>query len=476
MGAKRILFPLEMRNGEKVHTLKELKEKFDIWKILEYADSGQLVRWLRDRGANDMVEKIESLDNASEEYARGICEAILGEVSEDDLKQIEEIKGQKEKAEKEAAEQLRIEEEKAEERKKQPPTVLVNSNGIYVVEGNRLRTLKLCRMYSSISRDFRDFDGVVQENKDVYYLKNLSADAFHPKIILCKIDTETGNEVQLCEMHPMDSLCGVRNHVLFYKTFDGICELNLDMMQKRLHKIKFQKPLLIGQNTAEIQPMRGTRGYPCINENGKHMYCLMVLDRFGYSERVVDIDLIEDMVSTLIVKGEQTVWASPRNWGKGENAFVVTEKIGGQNGYKERCIYYNMINNQMQQLPLLEKEMLYYDDRCMGVHNICCAREHIYWLAADSDSWCNSHWMDLWEYNIETHESIKRVHLKNIDLWTQFSYDGVGVHEIFVSGKYLYMNAFEHYASWRFSLDDWKLEKLVKDGSEYKYVVAEINS
>lgn len=117
---KKMLFPLEMRNGEKVYTLVELREKLDVGRLLEYAENGRLEKWLQDREAVEMAAKIESLDKTSEEFARGVCEVILGEVNEEILSRIadakvekEAAKAKKEEAAKAAAEQRRIEEEQA---------------------------------------------------------------------------------------------------------------------------------------------------------------------------------------------------------------------------------------------------------------------------------------------------------------------------------------------------------------------------
>ena len=47
MVKKNIKFPLEMKNGEKVRTLEELKVNYDIESILNYYFSGKLKVWYK---------------------------------------------------------------------------------------------------------------------------------------------------------------------------------------------------------------------------------------------------------------------------------------------------------------------------------------------------------------------------------------------------------------------------------------------
>lgn len=60
---RKIKLPLEMANGVKVRTLEELRENWDLEKILNYYLNGKLQTWLSDRYYNDLAEKVAELKN-----------------------------------------------------------------------------------------------------------------------------------------------------------------------------------------------------------------------------------------------------------------------------------------------------------------------------------------------------------------------------------------------------------------------------
>lgn len=63
---KNIKFPLEMKNGEKVRTLEELKANYDIESILNYYFSGKLKVWLEQRFYGVELEQLEGLSEMVE--------------------------------------------------------------------------------------------------------------------------------------------------------------------------------------------------------------------------------------------------------------------------------------------------------------------------------------------------------------------------------------------------------------------------
>ncbi len=84
--ARKIRFPLQMKNGIQVRTLEELKDNFDLESVLGYFENGKLATWLKDRYYDDMAEQIESLDVKSN-FNRQLCD-ILGieyEYAEDEI-------------------------------------------------------------------------------------------------------------------------------------------------------------------------------------------------------------------------------------------------------------------------------------------------------------------------------------------------------------------------------------------------------
>ncbi|HBA46675.1 MAG TPA: hypothetical protein DCZ91_02510 [Lachnospiraceae bacterium] len=488
MGIRKILFSLEMRSGEKVHTLEELKEKFDTGRVLEYAGSGQLVRWLRDRKANDMADKIESLDHTSEEYARRVCEAILGEVNEGVLRQIEEAGAQKVKAEKDVAEEDSFTGTEYENSVKEviSPDLLVKGNQICVIEGNHLMVCNHSKSFFPCS--FAEMDhSLVQEAGNAYYLCKSYLSTQGSQYFLHRINLMTQKEEEICEIGD-SRLLGVRNHKLFYWTVPfgqdfEIMEMDLGTLQRRRHKIK-----------TALRPydfyMHEKRKYPCIDERGEHLYCRMEL-RKGIDVlacAVADIDLENDTISELISKEGNAYWndsTSDACWGTGRSSFLVYDEIsrewiGDNNGrivLDSKCIYYDMDTGKLCRLDRLEDAIHSFAERPdHRVFKICCGEGRIYWLASIEESSMDGlrhvKEIKIMEYDIAAGISSQKAYL-NCRHWAK---DCASSLDIFVGNNYLYMYNYQHNLgmynyceSWRFPLDTWKVERLVKNGSEYIY-------
>ena len=84
--------PLKMKNGAEVRTLDELKENFDLESVLSYYLNGQLVTWLRNYYYDNIADKVEALDSASDDIPRQLCNIIGVEYVEvgitiDDIKE-----------------------------------------------------------------------------------------------------------------------------------------------------------------------------------------------------------------------------------------------------------------------------------------------------------------------------------------------------------------------------------------------------
>lgn len=86
--ARKIRFPLKMKNGAEVRTLDELKENFDLESVLGYFADGKLATWLEDRYYDVETQKVSELDANSSDLKSQLC-AILGvkyaEAQEDDV-------------------------------------------------------------------------------------------------------------------------------------------------------------------------------------------------------------------------------------------------------------------------------------------------------------------------------------------------------------------------------------------------------
>ena len=60
--AKKIKFPLVLRNGQRVYTMEELREYFHLEKIYEYFCNGKLTEWLENRYYEEEAKQIRELD------------------------------------------------------------------------------------------------------------------------------------------------------------------------------------------------------------------------------------------------------------------------------------------------------------------------------------------------------------------------------------------------------------------------------
>lgn len=69
-----VKFPLEMKNGVKARNINELKENFDIERIIGYFLDGKLKAWLEARYYEEELEAIEQLDSNDTNLANKLCD------------------------------------------------------------------------------------------------------------------------------------------------------------------------------------------------------------------------------------------------------------------------------------------------------------------------------------------------------------------------------------------------------------------
>lgn len=74
---RKIKFPLIMKDGIEVRNIDELRENFDLEKIINYYIDGKLQKWLKDRNYNEEVDKIVNLNVESKEFSKDL-QSIFG--------------------------------------------------------------------------------------------------------------------------------------------------------------------------------------------------------------------------------------------------------------------------------------------------------------------------------------------------------------------------------------------------------------
>ena len=81
--ARKIKFPLEMADGAQVRTIDELKEHFDIEKVVGYFTDGRLLNWLKSRYYDEEADKVEQLTKDDRQLHKKLCEIFGVESAED---------------------------------------------------------------------------------------------------------------------------------------------------------------------------------------------------------------------------------------------------------------------------------------------------------------------------------------------------------------------------------------------------------
>ena len=73
---RKIKFALEMADGVEVRSLEELREYFDLDKVIECFRDGKLLEWLQDRYYDEEAELISSINKGDEHSSEELCKAL----------------------------------------------------------------------------------------------------------------------------------------------------------------------------------------------------------------------------------------------------------------------------------------------------------------------------------------------------------------------------------------------------------------
>lgn len=94
--AKKIKFPLEMKDGIMVRTIEELRDNFDLEKIVTYLLNGKLMTWVKDRNYKNEADELDRLPLDSKDLEKYICKIFDVEYIENNIS-IEKLKLQDER-------------------------------------------------------------------------------------------------------------------------------------------------------------------------------------------------------------------------------------------------------------------------------------------------------------------------------------------------------------------------------------------
>lgn len=77
MWSRRTKFALELNDNKNIMTMADLRDNFDLKKLVDCVNDGKLERWLHERFYSDEADAIENLDVNDVNFFRELCE-ILG--------------------------------------------------------------------------------------------------------------------------------------------------------------------------------------------------------------------------------------------------------------------------------------------------------------------------------------------------------------------------------------------------------------
>lgn len=98
---KKVKLPLEMANGQQVRSLQELRDNWDLEKVLGYYLNGRLLTWLNDRYYVEEAEKIQQLEEFknSKDLLPRLCAVFEVQYKDSDLINVQAIEKRNQKLE-----------------------------------------------------------------------------------------------------------------------------------------------------------------------------------------------------------------------------------------------------------------------------------------------------------------------------------------------------------------------------------------
>lgn len=90
--AKRSKFPLKMKDEVKVRTLEEMRENFDLEKLIKYYVNEKLIIWVNDRYYYYELEQISKLNIDDVDFKEKLCEILSCEYEKENKVNVQHIK------------------------------------------------------------------------------------------------------------------------------------------------------------------------------------------------------------------------------------------------------------------------------------------------------------------------------------------------------------------------------------------------
>ena len=94
--AKKVKFGLEMADGEKVRTIEDLREHFDLKQVIDHFQSGKLLEWLEDRYYESIAKTIRTIDSDAPDFKQKLCDALGVDYEDEDIS-LEDMEIEREK-------------------------------------------------------------------------------------------------------------------------------------------------------------------------------------------------------------------------------------------------------------------------------------------------------------------------------------------------------------------------------------------
>lgn len=97
--AKKMKFPLILKDGQQARTMEELREYFDLEKIYGNFISGRLAEWLEDRYYEEEAKQVQELTLQVQELKRKLCQIFAVECPQEEAPHLEDVKERRRKRE-----------------------------------------------------------------------------------------------------------------------------------------------------------------------------------------------------------------------------------------------------------------------------------------------------------------------------------------------------------------------------------------